>query len=104
MDFDFYNDAFVYREFRVLRGLIFTLRRLVRGEGRKPYDAWNACLDQVVILGKAYVERITLEKFVERVKSFEEPGVRNLMAKLCNLYALSRMDAGMGWFLTHGYF
>jgi len=104
LDFDFYLDAFVWREFKILRTIVFTLRRKVRGQGMNPFDAWNSMLDVILSLGKAYVDRVTCEKFVEKIQSCQEPAARSVLGYLCRLWALSQIEKSMGWYLANNYF
>lgn len=104
LHFDFYNDAFVWREFKILRTVVLTLRSKVQGQGMNPFDAWNSILDMILALGKAYVDRITCEKFVETIRACKEPGTKAVLKQLCRLWALSAIEKNMGWYVANSYF
>jgi acyl-CoA oxidase len=99
---DLYIDAFVYREFKMLRVLTNKLRNKVKA-GKEATEAWNECLDIVLALGKAYVDRISIEKYIEAVLTADVAS-RPMLETLCCLFALSKIEQDMGWFLTHKYF
>jgi acyl-CoA oxidase len=86
------------REKHLLDGAI---RRLRRGASRKPerqFDIFNDVQDHVLEVASAHVDRVVLEAFVAAVDRFpEEP----LLAKMCDLYALSEIEAHKGWYLEH---
>jgi len=54
--------------------------------------------------GKAYVDRVTCEKFVEKIQSCQEPAARSVLGYLCRLWALSQIEKSMGWYLANNYF
>ena len=55
----------------------------------------------VVRLG-VHVERLVLEKFIAAVGSADE-SLKLTLKPLCDLFALSRIEADRGWFLEAGY-
>jgi acyl-CoA oxidase len=59
---------------------------------------------RVVIAGKAYVDRITCEKFVETIRACKEPGTKAVLKQLCRLWALSAIEKNMGWYVANSYF
>lgn len=71
--------------------------------GKEPADAWNECLDIVLKLGKAYVDRISTEKYIEAVITADAEN-RPMLETLCCLYSLSRIEEDIGWFLINKYF
>jgi acyl-CoA oxidase len=54
--------------------------------------------------GKAYVDRITCEKFVETIRACKEPGTKAVLKQLCRLWALSAIEKNMGWYVANSYF
>eukprot|EP00744_Colponema_vietnamica_P001160 GILI01001952.1.p2 GENE.GILI01001952.1~~GILI01001952.1.p2 ORF type:complete len:666 (-),score=236.66 GILI01001952.1:73-2070(-) len=99
---EFMYDAMVYREFKLLRLLVKRMKEKQR-EKKDSFDAWNDNLDLVLALGRAYVERVAVEKFIEKINSVDAD-LRPLLQHLCCLYALSRIEADLSWYLGFGYF
>lgn len=50
------------------------------------------------------MDRITCEKFVEKIRSCEEPAVKSVLKQLCRLWALSAIEKNLGWYMSHSYF
>jgi acyl-CoA oxidase len=44
---------------------------------------------------------VVLEAFVAGIDRTEDAGTRELLAKVCDLYALSTIEANKGWLLEH---
>ncbi|WP_306213860.1 acyl-CoA dehydrogenase family protein [Actinoplanes sp. RD1] len=80
------------REKHLLEGAI---RRLRKGSG---FAAFNDVQDHVLKAASAHIDRVVLEAFVAAVD--RAPGVP-LLSKVCDLYALSVIEADKGWFLEH---
>ena len=101
-DSDFHCKAFRYREQDLV---ISAARRLKRrlDSGMDSYQALIECQDHLVNLAQAYVERVILEQFIDGVAQVEDEALASVLGKLCNLYALSRIEVHKGWFLEHGY-
>ena len=70
--------------------------------GHDPFAVLNDCQDHVVLVGRVYAERLIMEAFADAVGALPRPGARALLARLCDLYALSRIEADRGWFQEHG--
>jgi len=86
---------FEFRETHVLEGLA----RRLRAGADNPFDTFNNAQDHVLHAARAHVDRIVLEAFVAAVDRSPEP---ELMDQLCDLYALSTIEADRAWFLEHG--
>ncbi|MCU7729227.1 acyl-CoA dehydrogenase family protein [Actinoplanes sp. KI2] len=89
------------REKHLLDGAI---RRLRGGAAKKPersFDIFNDVQDHVLEVASAHVDRVVLEAFVAAIARTTDPYARDLLAKVCDLYALSTIEAHKGWFLEH---
>ena len=57
------------------------------------FEAWSRCMNHLLKLAKAHVERVILEKFVQKVARVQadSPGSAHAVAlkRLCDLYALT---------------
>ncbi|WP_370944571.1 acyl-CoA dehydrogenase [Amycolatopsis sp. cg5] len=91
LDRDWQRKLFEEREEHV----IDSLARRLRKAGEAPFDTFNAAQDHVLRAGRAHVERLVLESFAARA---DDP----LLSKVCDLYALSSIEADRAWFLEHG--
>lgn len=79
-------------------------RRLKRGmdAGMGPFEVFGACQDHVVAAAHAHVERVVLEAFARAVEACSDTALKVTLDRLCDLYALSAIEADRGWFLEHG--
>ncbi len=79
-------------------------RRLKRGmdAGMGPFEVFGACQDHVVAAAHAHVERVVLEAFARAVDACSDTALKVTLDRLCDLYALSAIEADRGWFLEHG--
>lgn len=90
-----------YREEHMLAGVA---RRLKRGidQERNPGAVFSRVQDHVIALARAHVERLVLEAFVDRVRTLPESGDKAALELLCDLFALSTIEADRAWFMEHG--
>jgi acyl-CoA oxidase len=90
-----------WREEHVLSGVA---RRLKRGidDGAEPFDVFNESQDHVLAAARAHTERELLEAFVDGIERCPDPGLRRVLAKLCDLHALSELERDRAWFQEHG--
>jgi acyl-CoA oxidase len=102
LDAEFHLNAFKYRERDILTSAAKRLKRHIEN-GMDSFDAFNVVQHHLVQVGFAYVERIVLEKFIEQVQHTTDPGCKQILNKLCQLFALSQIDRNKGWYLENGY-
>jgi acyl-CoA oxidase len=95
-----------WREEHMLAGVA---RRLKRGmdSGMEPAEVFSRCQDHVIGCARAHVERLVLEAFVDRVAAApdadaEQPGNKAALSLLCDLFALSTIEADRAWWMEHG--
>jgi acyl-CoA oxidase len=93
---------FEFREKHALEGAIRRLRKNSTMEGMAPFDMFNDVQDHVLKTAQTHIDRIVLEAFVAGVDRTTDPAARQLLDTLCDLYALSTIEADKGWFLEHG--
>ena len=99
----FHQEAFAYREARLLRSVARRLRDRIQ-DGMDSFEAVNETQDHLVRLARAHVEGRVLESFQEAVSRTPDPALSELLRHLCQLYGLARLEADSGWFLEVGYF
>jgi acyl-CoA oxidase len=93
---------FEFREKHSLEGAIKRLRKNSTTEGMAPFDMFNDVQDHVLKTAQTHIERVVLEAFVAGVDRTTDTGAKELLDKLCDLYALSAIEADKAWFLEHG--
>ena len=93
---------FEFREKHSLEGATRRLRKNSTTEGMAPFDMFNDVQDHVLKSAQTHIERIVLEAFVAGVDRTDDPAARRLLDTLCDLYALSTLEADKAWFLEHG--
>ncbi|TNM36231.1 acyl-CoA oxidase [Nocardioides albidus] len=81
-------------------------RRLKRGvdSGMAPGEVFSRVQDHVIAAARAHVERLVLEAFVEKVASVPDDSgeLKRTLNALCDLHALSGIEADRAWFIEHG--
>jgi acyl-CoA oxidase len=93
---------FEFREKHALEGAIRRLRRNSTIEGMAPFDMFNNVQDHVLKTAQTHIDRIVLEAFVAGVDKTTDSAAKQLLDTLCDLYALSTIEADKAWFLEHG--
>lgn len=90
-----------FREEHMLAGLA---RRIKRGidQKRAPGAVFSQVQDHVIAVARAHVERLVTEAFVDQVRALPEGGEKEALALLCDLFALSTIEADRAWFMEHG--
>jgi acyl-CoA oxidase len=94
--------AFEDRERHILESAIRRLRKNAATDDMDPFDVFNDVQDHVLETAQAHIDRIVLEAFVAGIERTTDDGARALLDRLCDLYALSTIEADKGWFLEHG--
>jgi acyl-CoA oxidase len=92
---------FEYRERHLLEGVIRRLRKGAAQKRDRPFDIFNDVQDHVLQAATAHIDRVVLEAFVAGVEQAADPGTRALLSQVCDLYALSTIEAHKGWYLEH---
>jgi acyl-CoA oxidase len=89
------------REAHVLDSLARRLRSAVQA-GDTPAAAAARTQDHMQVLGHAHVDRLLVEAFEVRVRDCDDPTLAALLARVRDLFVLSRVEDDLGWFVTHG--
>ncbi len=87
------------REEYLLSSLARRLQR--RAKTMSGFDAFNSVQDHVMHLARAHVDRTLLEAFVSGIEGCEDPQAREILDMVCDLYALSVIEADKAFFLEH---
>jgi acyl-CoA oxidase len=91
-----------FREKHALEGAIRRLRKNSTTPGMAPFDMFNDVQDHVLKTAQTHIDRVVLEAFVAGVDRTEDPDAKRLLDAVCDLYALSTIEADKAWFLEHG--
>jgi acyl-CoA oxidase len=85
--------------------LLSTVARRLQGKSKEmsAFDAFNAVQDHVLHAASAHIDRVILEAFVAGIESGEDDEARKLLGTVCDLYALSVIEADKAWFIEHRY-
>ncbi|AEL27646.1 acyl-CoA dehydrogenase family protein [Cyclobacterium marinum] len=102
LDSEFHMNAFYYRENSILNSAANRLKRLM-SEGMDPFDAVNVAQHHLYTLSLAFIERVVLEKFIEKIEQTSDPELKQVLKQLCDLYALHQIEKHNGWYLEQGY-
>jgi acyl-CoA oxidase len=100
-DPEYHLAMFRFREEHTLGGVA---RRLKRGvdSGMNPGEVFSRVQDHVIAAARAHVERLVLEAFVDKVASLPDGDQKDLLNAVCDLHALSAIEADRAWFMEHG--
>ena len=90
-----------FREEHMLAGVA---RRLKRGmdNGMNPGEVFSRVQDHVIAAANAHVERLVLEAFVAKVATVPDGDLKVALNLLCDLFALTTIEADRAWFMEHG--
>ncbi|MGZ8738959.1 MAG: acyl-CoA dehydrogenase family protein [Nocardioides sp.] len=101
LDPDYQLAMLRFREEHMLAGVA---RRLKRGIDNKmnPGVVFSRVQDHVIGAARAHTERLVLEAFVDKVRTLPEGDLKVALNLLCDLHALSTIEADRAWFMEHG--
>ncbi|GEP33525.1 acyl-CoA oxidase [Nocardioides szechwanensis] len=101
LDSDYQLTMLRFREEHMLGGVA---RRLKRGIDQKmnPGAVFSRVQDHVIGAARAHVERLVLEAFVEKTRAQPDGDLKVALNLLCDLHALSTIEADRAWFMEHG--
>lgn len=101
LDPDYHLAMFRFREEHLIGSVA---RRLKRGidDGMDAGEVFSQVQDHVIAAARAHVERLVLDAFVEQCRAVPEGDLRSTLNLLCDLYALTTIEADRGWFIEHG--
>ena len=103
LDTSYHRNLLCWREEHMLAGVA---RRLKKGMdvGGDPAAVFSMVQDHVIGAAHAHVERLMLEAFVDKVAELPEGQNKIVLQLVCDLFALSAIEADRAWFMEHGRF
>ncbi len=102
LDPAFHLNAFYYRENAIVTSEAKRIKSLI-DSGLDAYDAFNVVQHQMIDAAKAYLDRIVLEQFLHKIESLEDTSSKDILSKLAQLFALSKMEENKAWYLENDY-
>ncbi|MEV5607520.1 acyl-CoA dehydrogenase [Streptomyces sp. NPDC052225] len=101
LDSEYHLAMLRFREEHLVAGVA---RRLKRGveRGGSPGAVFSRVQDHVIAVARAHVERLVLEAFVEKLRAVPDGDNKVALELLCDLFALSSIEADRAWFMEHG--
>ena len=100
LDRDWYTMMFDFREKHMLETLARRLRRAASADD--PFAIFNAAQDHLLLAAKAHIDAVVLHAFLTVLDECEDQDAADALGVLCDLYALSSLEADRAWFHEHG--
>jgi acyl-CoA oxidase len=97
----FQLDAFRHREDHLTTTAASRIKARI-DRGMDPFDAFRECLNHLMHLANAHVERVILEPFTAAVEA-SSGGEKEVLTLLRDLFVLWRIEEDRGWFLETGH-
>ncbi|WP_083979862.1 acyl-CoA dehydrogenase family protein [Demequina salsinemoris] len=86
------------------RHALDSLARRIRAAGKGPgdrFEAINRLGGHMQFAARAHVERQVLDACVEAIGACEDPETRDVLERVCSLYALTSIHEDRAWFMEH---
>jgi acyl-CoA oxidase len=99
----FHLEIFRAREQVQLTDLARRLKRALE-DGSDPHSAFVRHQTRVMEVAGSHVERTVLERFTAAIEGCHDRDLVGPLSRLCDLYALSRLERHRAWYLEHGLF
>ncbi|MBE7187448.1 acyl-CoA dehydrogenase, partial [Jatrophihabitans endophyticus] len=100
LDRSWHVELFDFRERHLLETVARRLRPAAHADD--PFAVFNAAQDHLLSAARAHVDAVLLAAFVERMEGCADEAERALLERVCDLFALSTIEAERGWFAEHG--
>jgi acyl-CoA oxidase len=100
-DRDYQLELFRWREGHITAAVAQRFRRGL-SEGHDPFEVFRAVQDHAANAARAHMDTVLLESFCDAVEGCEDPELKATLGRLCDLYALSNLEADRGFFQEHG--
>jgi acyl-CoA oxidase len=101
-DPDFHSHAFLYREKEIVTSAARRFKKLV-DDGLDPFDAANVMHPHMLQIADSYLDRVFLEQFQLQLADVKNNGIKEVLERLYNLFALHKIDGHKAWYLEQGY-
>ncbi|KAG8550272.1 hypothetical protein GDO81_026941 [Engystomops pustulosus] len=103
LDPEVYLTAYEFRAYSLIASAAHKIQNLV-GSGAEQYLAWNSTSVELVKASLAHSHYLTVKIFISAVTSLsDQPEIKAVVKRLCDLYALHGIFTNAGDFLQYGY-
>jgi acyl-CoA oxidase len=101
LDPEYHLSMLRWREDHMTSGVA---RRIKAGvdRGGDPVEVFSWAQDHVISAAWAHSERLVLEAFLTKINNTPDGSNRRVLNLLCDLFALSVIEADRAWFMEHG--
>jgi acyl-CoA oxidase len=99
-DHDWQLTVFEWRAKHQLETLAKRLRKAAEAED--PFAVFNGAQDHLLAAARAHIDNVLLTSFVTGIEQLPRGEARSLLERLCDLFALSTLEADRGWLQEHG--
>ena len=100
-DTDTQLSLLAWREEHLLMSVAQRIRAGV-GEGRSPHEVFGAVQDHVLLVARAYVDRLVHEAARDLVEAAPDDGTREVLRTLVALHGARVLERERGWLLERG--
>jgi acyl-CoA oxidase len=101
-DTSFHLTMMRLRESASLLSCSAEFRRLTTSKKLDSYTAFTQMQRHLLDLAQAHIDRVILDLFARQIKTVQSSTLREPLKKLCQLFALTQIEANRAWFLEHG--
>lgn len=98
----FHLQAFKYRERELVSAAARRFKKLT-DDGLEPFDAANIIHPHMLQITDSYLDRVILEQFQEKLETVKDTGVKEVLTKVYELFALNKLEEHKAWYLEQGY-
>lgn len=98
----FHAEALKYREKKILISLSERMKDYLK-KRLGPYEAFLKCQTHMIVLAKAYVERLVYREMIKKLDALEASAEKDMLQKITTFYALHCIYEDKGWFLEADY-
>ncbi|MBK8459013.1 MAG: acyl-CoA dehydrogenase [Micropruina sp.] len=83
------------------RHVVDGLARRFRAADKDSFEAMNRLQGHVVFAARVHMDRVVLDSFIEGIEACPASEVKDVLERLCTLYALISLEQDSGWFQEH---
>jgi acyl-CoA oxidase len=94
-------DLFRWREGHITASVAQRFRRGI-DEGYDAFEVFRAVQNHAVNAARAHMDTFILEAFVAAIDGCEDETVKEVLSRVCDLYALHNVELDKGFFQEHG--
>lgn len=94
-------EMFEERERHIVEGLAKRMRAAAKLPKNESFAAINAMQEHMLAAARAHTDRVVLEAFIAGYEACSDGYVKALLIRVCDLYALSVIEANRAWFMEH---